>query len=59
MILCSFTGSRPGGSGTMVLSKWYILETDTLSHSLNGHVHQVRTSCSASILIIIWVEYLD
>ena len=34
--------SRVGGSGTMVLSKWEILETDSYSFSLHGHLHQVR-----------------
>ena len=33
--------SRVGGSGTMILSKWKILETDSYSFSLHGHLHQV------------------
>ena len=32
---------RVGGSGTMILSKWEILETDTYSFTLHGHLHQV------------------
>ena len=33
--------SEVGGSGTMILSKWEILETDTYSFTLHGHLHQV------------------